>query len=341
MFGSNDRSSRLRSKLTLERLESRDVPSVVDLTTAGSSGIVNGAIFQQCAPQPNGGTAVRSIVQMQVGGNASIEQGYNTDARPVQFDENKNSKATTSQLFDTVPVVSIGGVNYRQFLLDINQKGSAALLSLDELRVYVAGAPNLTGYNASTGQLAGHAALYDLDAGGDNWVKLNDSLNTGSGTGDMFLLVPDLAFAGMPAGSYVYLYSKFGVHYGANSGAEEWAVKGNGQSVPPPPTPMATVSGTVFDDKNQNGLLDTTEVGLGGATVQITGKDLLGNTVTMSMTTDDSGHYSFTVPAGTYSITEISFPLGYFGSPDNNYTNVVVTAGSNNTYNFADLFAGS
>jgi hypothetical protein len=339
MSGNNDRLTRYHLKPTFERLEARDVPAVVDLTTAGSSGMVNGALFEQSDPQPNATGQIQSIVRMLPGGGA-LEQGYNTDGRPLQFNENPLPQYTRSQLLDTVPVVNVGGVNYREFQLAVHQSILSPLLSLDELRLFAASTPNLTGYDAASGRLAGRSALYDLDAGGDSWVRLNGNLTLLSGSQAMFLLVPDANFAGTPAGSYVYLYSKFGVNNAANGLAEAWSVNSNGQSVPPPPA-MATVSGTVFDDKNQNGLLDTTESGLGGATVQITGKDLLGNTVTMSMTTDDTGHYSFTVPAGTYTITEISFPLGYFGSPDNNYTNVSVPAGSNNTYNFADLFAGS
>ena len=74
--------------------------------------------------------------------------------------------------------------------------------------------------------------IYDLDSASvDNWIKLNYSLNTGSGSGDMFAYIPDSLFTG---GQYVYLYSKFGVHYAKNDGFEEWAVLKGTTQVPEP-----------------------------------------------------------------------------------------------------------
>src|SRR5207237_7126692 len=94
------------------------------------------------------------------------------------------------QLAD-VPVVTHDGVAYREFLLDINQKSSSPLLSLDELRFYVGNAGNLTGYDTTMNQIAGLHPVYDLDAQGDNAVLLNASLGHGSGSGDLLVDVPD------------------------------------------------------------------------------------------------------------------------------------------------------
>jgi len=56
-------------------------------------------------------------------------------------------------------------VAYRQFLLDINQSSGHPRLSLDELKVFLGDQGNLRGYKAATGKLAGHSAIYNLDAG--------------------------------------------------------------------------------------------------------------------------------------------------------------------------------
>jgi HEAT repeat protein len=53
-----------------------------------------------------------------------------------------------------VPVLNVNGINYRVFLLDINQKASAPLLSLDQLQIFVGASGNLTGYNTTSRQLA-------------------------------------------------------------------------------------------------------------------------------------------------------------------------------------------
>jgi hypothetical protein len=75
-----------------------------------------------------------------------------------------------------------------------------------------------------------------LDAGGDNWIKLDYSLNHGSGSGDMVAYIPNSLFTG--AGSqYVYLFSRFGDQESADAdsdaGFEEWWV---GQASTTPPT---------------------------------------------------------------------------------------------------------
>lgn len=73
-----------------------------------------------------------------------------------------------------------------------------------------------------------------------------------------------------------------------------------------------TLSGKVFLDYNNNGLLDgASDHGLGNQTVNLTGTDLNGNAVSRSLTTAADGSYSFTgLPEGTYSITQPSQPTG-------------------------------
>ena len=88
--------------------------------------------------RPAPGTSSRSSAS-RGGLRGGSEQGYNTDARPLQFDENKSPQFTRSLTLGEVPVVNVGGVEYREFLLDINQKSSASLLSLDEVRVFLGG----------------------------------------------------------------------------------------------------------------------------------------------------------------------------------------------------------
>jgi hypothetical protein len=217
--------------------------------------------------------------------------GYNSDYRKVQFDENTSPQFTRSLALADVPVVDIGGIDYREFLLDINQKASQPLLSLDELRIFMGNAPNLTGYNPSTQQLAGLTATYDL---GSNWIKLDSRLHQGSGVGDMIADIPTSAFTG---GSYVYLYSKFGVNDMPNGGFEEWAA-----GSAPVTAATGTISGTivnqatgagvagvlVFLDANNNGVPDSNEI---------------------FAYTDAMGNYSFTFLAtglGSYSTYQVT-----------------------------------
>jgi hypothetical protein len=175
--------------------------------------------------------------------NQEVAQGYNTAARPLMFDENNSPQFTRELLLSSVPVVDIGGTDYREFLLDINQNGtvSGRVLSLDTIEIYLANAGNLTGYPANLG-----TKIYDLDAGdSDNWILLDYKLNHGSGSGDMFAYIPDSLFVG---GEYVYLYSKFGESeneaYPNNAGFEEWAVR-IGEPLAIIPAPGAVVLGSI------------------------------------------------------------------------------------------------
>jgi hypothetical protein len=336
--------------LRVEELEGRLVPSgtPLDLTARGSSGEINGALFNQTDAQPTGTGYIRSFVRLQT--NAATEQGYNTDARPLQFDENKSPQFTRSLKVGDVPLVSVDGVLYREFLLDVNQKSSAPLLSLDELRVYVGPSGSPTNY--SGGKLDGLDAVYDLDANGDRWVKLNYRLNHGSGSGDMtFLVRADLL--GTDGGQYVTAYSAFGQNHGANAGFEEWAVKTK-PSGDQPSGPLSSLSGYVFHDVNGNGFRDAGDVGIAGVTVMLTGVNDAGQNVVLALTTDENGYYRFSgLRAGIYSLLEVQ-PEGYEdgsdtigtqgGSVDNDrFYAIFLAAGvDGEENNFGELlFAGS
>ena len=70
---------------------------------------------------------------------------------------------------------------------------------------------------------------------------------------------------------------------------------------------QATVGNYVWEDSNGNGVQDSGEQGIDGATVQL--KDSGGNVVS-SVVTHDGGQYSFTVDPGTYTVS-VSAPTGY------------------------------
>jgi len=286
-------------RLRVEALETRDVPSAtVDLTTRGSSGAINGAIFSQSDPQPTGTGKIQSFLRIQgASAHGEVQQGYNTDARPLEFDENSSPRFTRSMPLANVPLVNIGGVLYRELLLDINQKSSQPLLSLDELRLYVGTAPNQRGYNSADGSLDGMAAVYDMDAGGDHWVLLNYRLNNGSGSGDMRLYVPNQVFVG--GGPYLYLYSKFGEHYASNAGFQEWAA-----GLSPLLQVTASISGYRFWDTNNNHIFDPGEQVIADQVVYLdANNDAVLNNGEVYAITNSDGFYQFNnLAAGTYHV---------------------------------------
>lgn len=192
---------------------------VVDLTTAGSNGTINDALFQQYSPQPTGTGVLNTFLRLQ---NDSAEQGYNTDFRRLDLDQT-NDPSTRSLLLSEIPKVTIDDVVYREFLLDINESNNTPLLSLNDVQLFLGLVPNPIGY-ANLG-----TPVYKMDGGGNNSVKLDYSLNSGSGSGDMLMYVPDANFD--PAnGPFVTLFSRFGQaipgdnsDVASDAGFEEWS----------------------------------------------------------------------------------------------------------------------
>ena len=248
-----------RRRPILESLEDRVVLSMVDLTTALSSGTINGAIYRQGDTQPAGSGVIKSFVQLQ---NNGTEQGYNTDAGassadPAQVGTAPGKNFNHALLLNQVPLISINGQAYLDFVLDINQSNSLPFLSLDEVQLSLS-TSNMLGstsssYYTTNGTYGGNATLvYDQNpgGGGSNWVALNARLGEGEGKADMYLDVPlsDLPASAFSSGiqgqlplnpnDYIYLYSHFGgqgtsgpgnnaqsgpVDYTTNDGFKQWA----------------------------------------------------------------------------------------------------------------------
>lgn len=206
------------------------------------SGTLNGALFQEIASNDPAGTGVlQSFVRLQSPGNSTVEEGYNTDARPLQFNENNSPQFTRSLKLSDVPIFTVGGVEYRQFLLDINEPNATRreqdlpLIDLESLQIFLGNAGNLVNYPTFNGNAV---KVFDLDTNTvNNTVKLRDT-NAGSGRADLLVYIPNSLFS-VSKNEYVYLYSKF---TGAEGGFEEWAVQVKEKPDTPPksvPEPAA------------------------------------------------------------------------------------------------------
>ncbi len=199
---------------------------VVDLTSAFTSGTLNGAVFSTDSAHAAGSGFVNSFVRIQ---RNSTESGYNTSVASQQFGRDEVGGAFTRDItLGEVGVVAVGGTSYYQFLLDINEPsgGVGPLLTLDDVQIYTSETAH-TEYKMSLAELG--TLRYSMDAGGDNQVELNYDLNPqlmgpggGSGTGDMSLLVPVSFFGGAGPETYVYLFSQFGSNWHSGDGFEEW-----------------------------------------------------------------------------------------------------------------------
>ncbi|NLZ03831.1 MAG: hypothetical protein GXY19_01495 [Phycisphaerae bacterium] len=212
----------------------------LDLTASGAICTINDAYFVQGSFAPAGSGKIESFVRIDGG---LKEQGYNTDARrngKTEFDEKTDEKFTRSLRLTDVPVVTLDGFDYREFLLDINEakgpeKGEKSLLSLDKIEIYLADTGDRWGYP----ELG--TKVFDLDGSGDNWIKLDAAVSQGPGSGsaDMLAYIPNTRFSG---GDFVYLYSKFGENYKNDGGYEEWSVR----QVETPPAVHAPAPGAAL-----------------------------------------------------------------------------------------------
>lgn len=199
-----------------------------NLTAPLSTATDAGVIFNQINPQATGTGLIDSFVQIgQPGGSLTTTQAYNTTVNNV-LNNGASNNFNHALLLSSVPTVTVSGTLYREFVLDINETGSTPLLSISDIQVFLTNTGNQNvGVNGGGKlALADSTLIYRLDGNGsapqDDSIKMNYSLNHGSGSGDMVMLVPNTLFtAGF---NQVVLYSKFGDPITQDAGFEEWFV---------------------------------------------------------------------------------------------------------------------
>ena len=215
-----------------------DCTTGCNTTLGGFDG--GGALFLSVDQQSTGTGVISSFVR--ISGNTEIVDGHNTSGRPLLNDENSSPTFTHDLQIANLPTQTFNGIIYYEFLLDINQEGNDPGLSLDQLQICTSATGGQTVANTCPGSL-----VFNFDAGTDREVALNYNLNSGSGSGDLLVYIPQ-SLLGTNGSTYVYLYSLFGSNtnsftktgyaggFGNNDGFEEWAVRIGNQEIPPPPT---------------------------------------------------------------------------------------------------------
>lgn len=185
-----------------------------DLTTAGSSQVVNGALFQTTTVQTTGTGVIAPFLRLQ--GNGT-EQGLNSDtaAAGLYADTKTGTWTHDVQLSDLG--IQAGFVG---FLLDINQTSANPTLLFDTFQVYTRSASITDGSADTLADLSDATLRYDLGA---NSLLLNYDLNPGSGAGDLLIFLPTSFFAGASLSDYLYVHAGFS---GSNDGFEEFSTFG-------------------------------------------------------------------------------------------------------------------
>lgn len=193
--------------------------TIIDLST-GDSGSANGALYQWTDFSATGTGVINSFLGVQAQGT---EQGYNHSLGNVGPWDTKAGTHTNDIQYQDLVAKTILGVDYYEFLLDINESNGHdnEYLSLDNVQIFTRNSP----ITSADENLDGLGTLrFNSDNGDDVTVKLDYSRNHGSGSGDMFLYVPVANFAGTLPEDYVYFYSHFGDIWASDAGFEEWGM---------------------------------------------------------------------------------------------------------------------
>jgi prepilin-type N-terminal cleavage/methylation domain-containing protein len=88
------------------------------------------------------------------------------------------------------------------------------------------------------------------------------------------------------------------------------------------------LSGTVYEDDSEDGIKDWNEAGIPGVTITLSND--------MAVKTSDSGYYRFTVPLGTYTVTEEDLP-GFASTTANAVEATLASQGDSVVTNYGDI----
>jgi hypothetical protein len=208
--------------------------------------LYQGALWTTTDSQSTGTGVIQPFVRIH--DNIDSESGMNTSARPLPQDENSSPNFTRNLVENAVPIVNLGGAEYYEFLLDINQEGADPTISLQRFELCYS--------NTADGTISGGATdcfgtdLYSLDGtdtgNGDTTKSVSTDFGNGSGSGDLFVYIP--VTTASKAATYLYLWSQFGPSpFPQNDGYEEWAIRSfttpEGGSIPEPASLLLLGSG--------------------------------------------------------------------------------------------------
>ena len=193
--------------------------------------------------QSTGTGVIDSFLRVQATGD---EQGYNTSLFQGQppMDAVGGGFTTGLQLSE-VPIVTLAGTQYREFLLDINETSPGGLLSLNQVQIFLSAnqAPDNLAAAGTPPILVfpGANEVFRMSqAGNTDDIILDYNRNPGSGGGDMLLYVANSLFTGA-ATQWVTLFSQFGEPGNpSDAGFEEWAVR-VGTTPPAVPEPTSLI----------------------------------------------------------------------------------------------------
>jgi hypothetical protein len=244
-----------------------DVTPTTSTTLSGNAVTGGSFIVANTTIQTTGTGVIDPFLTIQQNGH---ESGFNTDIGTPLDTKRSGGGYTRAVQLGELATVTVNGVAYYQFQLDVNQSANGPI-SLNQVQFFVspgdlgASAFNVTTASQGTGPdgVGGADPVISFTDPATLVFQLNNAENNGtslaanteiqidsgrgSGSGDMFLYVQASLFGNDP-NSYVTLYSQFGRPsgvYDSNAGFEEWSfLQGPGtNAVPAPPSVVLALIG--------------------------------------------------------------------------------------------------
>jgi hypothetical protein len=208
--------------------------TVEDLTpgSPASGGPLNGGFVFAIDPQSTGTGVLDPFLREQISNDKKgPEQGINTSINNPPLDD-KGGPWTHDLLVSALAPVTFNNQQYYKFTLDANQDGNGPI-SLTQFKIFVTPGSPFT-QTSDLLNLLSTTPNFDMN-GGANQYRVDISSQNGSGSGDMYFLVPvsDIGNSGN-----LYLFAEFGTDankngFGPNDGFEEWnATEGQHGTVP-------------------------------------------------------------------------------------------------------------
>jgi hypothetical protein len=182
----------------------------IDLTTAGTTvtSAVDGTIWTNTNLIQSSGTGViEPFLRWQAN---NTETGMNTDVPPPY--DTKAGIWTHSITLGQLGIVTVGGIDYYVFTVDINEpNGGQSLLTLNELRIYTTSAGGSLADEAAV-IAAGASLNYNLDGTSNQTIYTDYAVsNTGSGESDLDFYIPTSFFAGALSTDNLYMVINSGL----------------------------------------------------------------------------------------------------------------------------------
>ena len=202
----------------------------IDLTTPGASYIAaDGTRWYEGTTFP-GGVAYTPFLRLQA---SSVEQGFNTDFRPLPPDMvgiTTTRSITFGSLRPRILTDATGSNRLYTLFLDVNESTTTGdnYLSLDSLMVYSVPAASGGALSTMTAIQSAGTLRYDMDQPTNQVVLMDGNLIAGSGLADVEIDIPTSRFDGVGDGDFIYVYMHLGQvgtistrKYGASAGFEE------------------------------------------------------------------------------------------------------------------------